>query len=105
MFLTTKEKLICRSGDDYYPVEPGSRIKLLSVEPFYDGFYDISYYKLNCEMSNYGIVINCRRYSDEGDLIVWNCGYNSVYVRDYARLWNDVFEEAIPDVMAMRVNC
>jgi hypothetical protein len=104
MFLKNKEKLVCRSGDDYYSIVPGSKINLLSVEPFYDGFYNISYYKLNCEVNNYGIVIDCRRYSDEGDLIVWNHGYNSVYLKDFARLWEDVFYEKIPDILSPSVN-
>jgi hypothetical protein len=99
MFLENKVRLICRSGKDYYNVEPGSTIKLLSVEHFYDGPYDIMFYKLNCEIKNCGITIHCRRYSEEGDLVVWNIGYNSVYLKDFARLWTDVFKGEIPNVL------
>lgn len=104
MFLTTKLNLICRSGNDYHSLDKGTKIKLLSVEPFYDGPYDITFYKLNCEVKNCGIVIDCRRYGDESDLIVWNHGYNSVYLKDVARLWSDVFVEEIPEVLSSCVN-
>lgn len=105
MFLTTKIKMICRSKEDYEDILPGSTVRVMSIEPFYDGYYDFSQYKLNCELKGKEFMIDCRKYSDEGELFVWNHGYNSVYLRDFARLWSDVFEEPIPDVMAMCVNC
>lgn len=98
-FLTSKLNLICRSGKDYYNIPLNSKIRLLSVEPTYDGAYDITYYKLNCEFNNCGIIIDCRRYSCSDELVVWNHGYNSVYLRDFARLWSDVFLEKIPSVL------
>ena len=104
MFLTTKMKMICRSKEGYEDILPDSTIRVMSIEPFYDGYYEFSQYVLNCESNGKEFIVDCRRYGDQGKLFVWNHNFNSVYVNDYARLWDDVFKETIPDVMAMRVN-
>ena len=105
MFLTTKIKMICRSKEGYEDILPGTTVRVMSIEPFYDGYYDFSQYSLNCVLNGKKFIIDCRRYRDKNELFVWNHSFNSVCANDYAKLWNDVFKEEIPDVMAMRVNC
>tara|TARA_Y100000592_G_C5285492_1_gene228300 strand:+ start:60 stop:371 length:312 start_codon:yes stop_codon:yes gene_type:complete len=103
MFLTTKLNLIVtNNGKDYHELPANSNINLLNVEDFYDRANDIIYYKLNCKNISGGFIINCKRYSKESDLIVRNSGYNSVYLNDYFREWNDVFKEEVPDILRVK---
>jgi hypothetical protein len=103
MFLTTKLTLIVtNNGKDYHELPANSRIKLLSVEDFYDSTNDIIYYNLNCSSINAGLIINCKRSSKESDLVVRNYGYNSVYLNDFLRVWCDVFEEEVPDILRVK---